>query len=1022
MPQIVDATGRGKPGQDIASHNGRFRTLIEQSPVSTALFSLEGRLQLYNQACLDLFGLDEAQIQEISTEYVIWNDPTLERLGLLQLLKRAFAGESVVVPPTEYHIGTPISENGLKLDSLRHEALWFAGRYFPLFDDDGNVTSVVTQLEDITDRVLAKRSLAESESRLRSIFEASSDGIALSDNARTIAANPAYVKLFGYSDELEVLGTPFRFRIAKGERDRVSHFIYRKLRGDDEADVIETRGRRKDGSTFDLEVRVSISQSSGRPLLVGIHRDVSERNRALKELRESEERYRTVVDGSSEGIALISLTSGLFEFVNPALEVFLGVPEGKLVGSKADAILTESKSGERGGSLDQLREGEDVFEREQRCPRPDGRLVFADISATPLDLDGRPYAVAFVRDVTERLLITEFWQRTEELERSQELLAEQTEKLKMATRAARIGIWIWDIKRDQLSTDAVVQELYGVTEAGLSEDLGSWNRNIHRDDRPRVLQALDEALASHGDFDESYRLVHPGGETRHAKVTGVVIRSADGDPLRMVGTSIDITEAKRREAELLEAKQRAEESTRSKSIFLASMSHEIRTPLNTILGYSQLLGRDQALSSDHRRLMEVIHQSGDHLLTLIDDILAMSKIEAGRVDFLSEPFAIARILRDIEMMFAENCRRKGLKLQLDIEPSMPKEIVGDAGKVRQVLLNLMGNAVKFTERGSISISARSEKITDSLVRIDVEVEDTGCGISPGGLDRIFGLFDQLESGQRLGGTGLGLTISRKFARMMGGEIHVESEAGKGSRFTFSFQAKLSCGPSLAQQPQTSGPRRLPPDEHPRRVLIVDDVDTNREILSSLVRQAGLKTVEASSGPEARSLIRQEPPDLVLMDLQMPNVDGFETIRALRDDGWDFPIVAVTASVLWDVRLAALRAGADAFVPKPVVEADLLRVFENLLNIEFEEISTAERNYGDAEERHESSLASDREALPQELIEAIRRAARAAHFDRLMVLAAEAGTYSEAVTHRVMELVCTFQYDRLLAELDEEVIP
>jgi signal transduction histidine kinase len=305
-----------------------------------------------------------------------------------------------------------------------------------------------------------------------------------------------------------------------------------------------------------------------------------------------------------------------------------------------------------------------------------------------------------------------------------------------------------------------------------------------------------------------------------------------------------------RTTELRAAKETAESASRAKSSFLANMSHEIRTPLDAILGYAQLLGRDQDLNARQKEKIDIIHSSGSHLLTLINDILEMSKIEAGRTIVAVEPFDLTALLTDVHLMFQELAEKKGLALIFERDPALPQAMSGDAGKVRQVVINLLSNAVKFTQRGHIAVRAASLAAGDDRHTVAIAVEDTGPGIAPQNLSRIFDAFDQAGAKGRIAGTGLGLAISRTFARLMQGDLVVESTPGKGRVFRFSFEPGVTAGDLVPG-------RRVPPIPigleagHPAwKVLIVDDVATNRNLLEELLSPIGFVTRMAATGQEA----------------------------------------------------------------------------------------------------------------------------------------------------------------------------
>ncbi len=372
-------------------------------------------------------------------------------------------------------------------------------------------------------------------------------------------------------------------------------------------------------------------------------------------------------------------------------------------------------------------------------------------------------------------------------------------------------------------------------------------------------------------------------------------------------------------AEAQRAKVAAEAANQAKSAFLASMSHELRTPLNGILGYAQILRRDKTLGEQQVAGVNVIQQSGEHLLTLINDVLDFAKIEAGKLELSCTDVPLAKFIGVIAEIISVSAARKGLGFVCDLTPGLPSAIRADERRLRQVLLNLLANAVKFTDSGQVRL-----RVSFSLPNIlRFEVRDTGIGIDEDQLEAIFQSFEQLgEAQHRLGGTGLGLAISRQFMRLMDSDIHVESRLGEGSTFWFELTAPVS-ELSLATSPME---RAVIGYEGPRkRVLVVDDVAQNRAVIVDMLEWLGFKMVEAASGPEGLEKAQAERPDVILMDYVMPAMEGPEATRRLRQlPGLEgTPIIAVSASTSERDEEKSLTAGANAFLPKPINYDDLL---------------------------------------------------------------------------------------------------
>ncbi|MBI5270625.1 MAG: response regulator [Burkholderiales bacterium] len=366
-----------------------------------------------------------------------------------------------------------------------------------------------------------------------------------------------------------------------------------------------------------------------------------------------------------------------------------------------------------------------------------------------------------------------------------------------------------------------------------------------------------------------------------------------------------------------DARHAAEAANRAKSEFLASMSHELRTPLNAVLGYAQLLSMDSSLSPRQARGLDAIHQSGKHLLSLINDILDLARIEAGRSELHPEPVDVAGFLQTVVSLMQVKAQEKHLDFVFDGGTGLPPAVMADERRLRQVLLNLLGNAIKFTDRGTVTLRASAQPRGEAQVLLRLEVQDTGVGMRPDELDRIFEPFQQVgDTQRRSGGTGLGLAITRALVSDMGGQVQVSSEPGRGT--CFQVELPLPVAPRAEASPHEPAglSRYVGP---PRRVLVVDDVAANRALMCDFLTNVGFEVAQASDGSELLAAARRFRPDLVLLDSHMPSVDGMEATRQLRRDAElaAVPVIAVSASATAEHRAACLQAGVNVFLTKPV---------------------------------------------------------------------------------------------------------
>ena len=467
----------------------------------------------------------------------------------------------------------------------------------------------------------------------------------------------------------------------------------------------------------------------------------------------------------------------------------------------------------------------------------------------------------------------------------------------------------------------------------------------------------------------------------------------------------DVTERKRYEQSLQQA-------NRAKSVFLANMSHEIRTPMNAILGFSQLMLRDQDLTPRQCQYLGTINRSGEHLLALINDILEMSKIEAGRTTLNPSTFDLPVLLKDLEMMFRVRTDEKKLSFSVETIGDVPQFIVTDINKLRQVFINVLGNAVKFTEQGGIGLRVRADREGVMGPRLRVEVEDTGPGISPDDQDKLFRHFEQTKTGQQAGtGTGLGLAISREFVRLMGGDITVSSQVGKGSIFVIHLPLKEGEAQAVQAKDNPRHVVRLQPGQTTCRVLIADDIEDNRQLLAQLLAPVGFEIRLATNGAEAVQEFEEWRPHLILMDFRMPVMDGHEAIRRIRAaaGGEDTKIIAVTASAMDDNRQELMEIGADDFIGKPFRETELFQKIHAHIGVEY-----LYAEYPNATAQVEAELTLESLAgWPQDLIDPMRDAVITADLDQLLARIQEVEARDPRIAQGLRRLAEQFEYQKLL---------
>jgi len=546
--------------------------------------------------------------------------------------------------------------------------------------------------------------------------------------------------------------------------------------------------------------------------------------------------------------------------------------------------------------------------------RADGTLFDAEASISHVELGGQTYYAAIVRDVTaERAAAA--------------ALAGSEARFRLLAESAPVGIFQTDADGRCLYVNDRWCHLAGMTAAESLD--GGWLRALHPEDRAAVRQAWAEAVAAQRPFHQRYRFLRPDGVQTWVMGSAVASYDRDGRVTGHIGTVTDVTEAHQQALALERAKSDAETAARAKSLFLANMSHEIRTPLNAVIGMTSLL-LDTPMSEDQRDFARTIRASGEALLEIINDILDYSKADVGKLEIEQQVFDLRRCVEDSLDLVTSRAQEKGLNLAYLIEDGTPEVLVGDASRVRQILVNLLSNAVKFTHQGEVFVQVDGEPLPDGQLRLHVAVHDSGIGIAAEHLPRLFQSFTQVDASttRKYGGTGLGLAISKRLAEMMGGSVSVQSEPGKGSVFRVVLQmavAKAGGGADFLQQD-------VPPLRG-RRLLIVDDNLTNRRILTRMAMRWGMVPSTLPSALEALDRIRHgETYDLAVLDMSMPGMDGLALTEAIRQRRGpdELPIVMLTSLGQRLMLPAEQRAGLSAFLSKPIKASELFATLVRVL--------------------------------------------------------------------------------------------
>ncbi|RLF66779.1 MAG: hypothetical protein DRN57_06410 [Thermoplasmata archaeon] len=993
---LQDVTAQREAELNLMRSEERFRSIFERSNLGIYRSSPDGRVLMANPALVRMLGfesLEELMKRDLNREG--YDDPS-ER----DLFKRRVEAEG------------EINEQEMVWKRKDGSDLIVNETARCVKDEEGNVLYYEGTVEDVTEKKRMEESLLETQRQLEMILESVQAGIVIIDAETNsiLDANPR---------AREILGMELGDLIGRSCSD---------LTGSTEGSIcsIADPGMKMEGvektitncrgEKITILVTGTEIELEGRRALVNSFVDITNMKRAEEKMREGEERLKAITDASQDAIIMID-NEGRIIFWNPSAERIFGYTEAEILGKDLHQTIAPSRY--HGAFMKafprfmETGEGKAIGKvLDMEALRKDGKEITIQLALSALKLNNRWHGVGTVRDITDK-------------KKGEREVIRQKTYFESLFEESPEAIAILDLEERIVRVNRGFERLFGYTK---EEVIGHYIDDLIAPDELRAEAMNLTNLVRDGEtvYRETKRSTKYG-KLFDVSLIGTPIRIGD-DLEALYATYRDISQKKRAELAMIEAKERAEEAARMKSEFLANMSHEIRTPMNAILGFTEILER-KITDPSQRVQLEAIRSSGKTLLRLINDILDLSKIEAGKLELVFTPTDPVSIVMDMERIFRKKTSDKGLELNTMVPDDVPKYLMMDEVRLRQVLLNLIGNAVKFTERGSITVGLESGTGKDDDAKMDISlfVEDTGIGIPPDEVDRIFGTFDQVkgQDSGKYGGTGLGLAISRKLVEMMGGTLSVTSTVGKGSRFQVFLPGVRVAEPEEDRDADTGFTERIV--FRGSTILVVDDVISNRDLVKGYLEDHNINVLEADSGEECLNLVREYRPELVLVDIKMPGMDGWEVASRIRNEPQlsGTKLVAFTASIIVEDRSRLSEEGFDDLLIKPFSSNELVDLLSRHLP---HEKMRVERTEQEADLPSSSNGNSDDlegiDLSGHSVMKLVREAARTSSVDLIEKLGRELSEIAEKegitalsnVSRDLLEAVASFDIDRMTSIL------
>ena len=760
----------------------------------------------------------------------------------------------------------------------------------------------------------AKKAIIASEATYRTLINNLIEGLVIIDfQGRILFTNPAVANILGYSpaESRQFLLTNMTDFLHPDSVPVAIEDLKKVYQG--ENPLIEYKILRKDGSIGWIEARGAKVDYQGQEADLVICHDITEQKHAKEIIMESEEKFSAIFHRSPVAMTLSGAADSKNKDVNQVFLRDTGFTREEVIGHTSQELGVFEKPGDRDKLVDAVKKDGIVYGMPFVTRMKNGRLIDSLISVSIIHVGGEKFLLSSILDITDR-------------KKAEDDLKESEIRLTKAQEIANVGNWELDLRTKKMWASPEAFRIYGLEYSIEGLPLKKIQEQVIGTFRPHLDLALQNLLSDSGDYKEEFQIKRDSdGERRDIYSKAELIRDDKGQGVKVRGVLQDITSRKRNEEELVMAKDKAEESDRLKSAFLANMSHEIRTPMNGIIGFSSLLDDPDTSAEERQRFTRVINENCEQLLHIINDLIDISKIEAGQIDLIKTEFDLDVVMDSIHSTFKPKAKNKGIEFTIESEPGKnPEPIRADQTKLRQILDNLVSNALKYTHKGYVKFGYRR---TGDILQFFVK--DSGIGIDPGHFELIFDRFRQVhDTSSHIGGNGLGLSITRAYVQAMGGHIWLESEPGKGSVFFFTIPLDHS-----KEDHKRPVQVKLPVYQQERipTVLIVEDQAENFEFLRVLLSRASVKVLHAWNGKEALEFFNAHPEtDLVMLDIKLPDISGYEVAREMKATGRNIPIIAQTAYAMSEDREKSFAAGCDDYISKPMKKEEVLRLLNKYL--------------------------------------------------------------------------------------------